>query len=617
MTRATKLLLGCLPPVLLAAGLYATAAPASAVAYGGYSDWKSVSAGHTRTCAIRTNGKIYCFNTNGTGSSLFSISGYSDWKSVSVGASHQCAIRGSGVLYCWGSDTYGQVGNGSAGSASSPQRIGTASDWRSVSAGGRHTCAIRGSGFLRCWGDDTSGQAGNGPGVASPTAPSAVSGTASDWKSVSAGGAHTCAIRGSGLLRCWGSDASGQAGNGSLGSPTTPDPVDSSATNWRSVSAGSTHTCGILGTGLAACWGSDSRGQLGNGGDGSRLSPSKVNSALTDWKSASAGGEHTCGIRGSGALYCWGDNSAGQSSSATDPAQSPDRYGTLNDWRTADTGYRHTCAIRGSGSLYCWGAQTPPSNGLPAGTQYPAKILDLRRWKLTIPYDGSDAGSTADEIKWPALGTYISRSFFHANSANNAVVFRSPVGGAKTGGSVFARSEMRERTLWNGSSQTNCNWSNRTGTHILWIRQAVTHLPPRIPRVVVGQIHDPRDEVVMIRVDGSTIIAEASYPDPAYEDGRKVQRTLATGYKLGTPFTIKITANSKGVYVAYNGGTPTLFAGRVARNASPDKTTGDGWFFKAGLYLQTNTAKGEAPDQYGEGVISSLSIYHSNGQCPS
>jgi hypothetical protein len=178
---------------------------------------------------------------------------------------------------------------------------------------------------------------------------------------------------------------------------------------------------------------------------------------------------------------------------------------------------------------------------------------------------------------------------------------------------------MRERTLWNGSDQSNCDWSNQSGTHTMKITQKVTHLPPRVPRVVVGQIHDPRDEVVMIRVDGTNIIAEASYPDPAFEDGRKERKPLASGYKLGTYFTIRITAAPSGVVVYYNEGRSgeksAWFPGRVARNASPDKTSGDGWYFKAGHYLQSNTAKGESSSEFGEAVLSSLTISHSNGVC--
>ena len=609
-----KFILAIVAPLLIVAGLYATTSPASAVAYGGHTDWRTISAGGSHTCAIRATGQLYCWGTDGTGSSFYPLSGYRDWKSVSVGTAHRCAIRGTGYLYCWGSDAYGQVGNGSAGAPSKPFRIGSATTWRSVSAGATHTCGIRGTGILACWGSDVDGKLGNGPS-GNASMPVQV-GSVTSWKSVTAGGSHTCAIRGAGNLYCWGSDSSGQVGNGGATNTAVPSPKRISSAAWNSVSAGDSHTCAIRADGLLGCWGSDDSGQLGNGTGGDRSAPARTTNA-SDWKRVDTGDSHTCAFRGTGTLYCWGSNEFRQSaeSGAASSYSTPVRISSVN-WRVISAGMRHTCALPASSSrIYCWGAQRQPSIGLPAGTAYPAKVLDLRRWKLTIPYDGSDAGTTADEIKWAPLGTYISRSFFHANSTNTAVVFRSPVGGAKTGGSVFARSEMRERTLWDGSSQTNCNWSNRSGTHTMTIRQAVTHLPPRLPRVVVGQIHDPRDEVVMIRVNGSTIIAEASYPDPAYEDGRKVQRTLATGYKLGTFFTIKFTANSKGVYVAYNGGSPTLFAGRVSKNTSDSKTTGDGWYFKAGMYLQTNTAKGEAPNEFGEGVISNLAITHPSGLC--
>ena len=621
MNRGNRLL-ALVTPLLVAAGFFASGGPASATTYPG-SDWKTISAGDSKTCGIRTNGRLYCWNTDGTGSSLFSISGYSDWKSVSVGRAHQCAIRGTGLLYCWGDDTYGQVGNGSTtGNPSSPVRVaGTATTWKSVSAGANHTCAVLGSGYLYCWGDDTAGQLGNGSTDGSQTGPDRVAGTSTSWKSVTAGGTHTCGILGTGYLYCWGDDTNGQVGNGdTTGNPTGPVRVAGTATTWKSVSAGANHTCAVLGSGYLYCWGDDTTGQLGNGSGttAGQAAPTRI-TTVYDWRSISAGSGHTCGVRAAGALYCWGDNTYGQVGGSANPVQSPLRYSTLNDWTAPDTGSRFSCGLRGAGSLYCWGAQQAPSNGTPAGTAYPAQVLDLRRWKLTIPYDGSDADTVADEIKWPTLGTYRNLNFFHTTSDNKAAVFRAQVGGAKTGGSVFARSELRERTLWDGSSQANCDWSNQSGTHTMRITQKVTHLPRVIPRVVVGQIHDPRDEVVMVRVNGTDIIAEASYPHPDYPDGRKVTVPLAGGYRVGTTFTIRITAGPTGVAVYYNeglsGAKTAWFAGRVARNASPDKTTGDGWFFKAGLYLQTNTAKGEAPTEYGEGVISNLTINHSDGVC--
>ncbi len=613
MTRGTRSFFPAIAAFLMVvAGLCATTTPASAVAYAGYSDWRTISANGTQTCAIRTTGYLYCWNTDGTGSAGIPLSGYRDWKSVSVGASHRCAIRSTGLLYCWGSDTYGQVGNGSLGSPSSPVRIGGATDWKTVSAGEKHTCGIRGSGLLACWGSDENGQLGNGePASGYASVPIRV-GTAVGWKAVTTGGAHACAIWGNNTLYCWGSDAAGQVGNGgSAASTPVTSPTRISAASWLAVNAGGNHSCAIRSDGLLGCWGSDSNGQLGNGDLGDRTAPVRTTN-VTDWKRLSTGTNHTCAYRGTGTLYCWGKNDARQSveTSSSESFQTPQRYVGIYDWRTIAAGDRHTCAIRATGRIYCWGDQKAPSTGTPAGTKPPAQVLDLRRWKITIPVDGSDAGTAADEVKWPELGTYLSLSHFHANLDNTAVVFRSPVGGAKTGGSVFARSELRERTLWTGSGQKNCDWTNQSGTHVMEIRQAVTHLPPKVPRVVVGQIHDPSDEVVMVRVDGSTISAEASYPDPGYPDGRKVNRVMATGYKLGTPFTIKITANPNGVFVAYNGVTKASFLDRVSTGAATD-----GWYFKAGLYLQTNTDKGEAATEYGEAVISNLTLSHSNGAC--
>jgi alpha-tubulin suppressor-like RCC1 family protein len=601
VTRATKLLLAALTPLLVAAGLYATTAPASAVAYGGYTDWKTISAGGSHTCAIRTTSQLYCWGTDGTGSALYPISGYRDWKSVSVGASHRCAVRGTGYLYCWGSDSYGQVGNGSLGSPSTPARVGGSTDWKSVSAGDTHTCGIRGAGILYCWGHDADGQLGNGAGSVSDfTVPTRV-GTAQGWKSVSAGGAHTCAIWGNSTLYCWGSDASGQVGNGSTSGDDVSSPTRISAATWSSVSAGGSHSCAVRSDGLLGCWGSDSDGQLGNGTGGDRSAPASTTNA-TDWKRVSAGANHTCAYRGTGTLYCWGANDQRQSveSSSTSSFQTPQRYSGIYDWKAVDAGSQHTCAIPGSSRIYCWGAQKAPSNGTPAGSAYPASLSSvgyLKAWKVTLPVDGSDAGPDADEIKQPALATYRSLSYFHTNSNNGAVVLRAPVGGATTPGSVFARTELRNMYPYDGVKAVSYNWTS--GTHVLEINQAYTHLPKLIPKVVGVQIHDPDHEVLMIRLDGTRLYAQVRQLNGTY-----TEVTFTNSYQLGTRFNAKVTANANGIFIDYNGVRKASFAGRRPSSSVY-------WYFKAGCYLHSKTSAGEAPNEYGEVLIYSLKTTHS------
>jgi len=103
--------------------------------------------------------------------------GSSDWRQVSAGFSHTCGIRSSGRLYCWGSDEYGRLGNGGADSnASTPVQVaGGATNWASVTAGSYHTCALRTTGRLYCWGRDANGQLGDNATLANQPTPVEVS----------------------------------------------------------------------------------------------------------------------------------------------------------------------------------------------------------------------------------------------------------------------------------------------------------------------------------------------------------------------------------------------------------------------------------------------------------
>jgi alpha-tubulin suppressor-like RCC1 family protein len=74
------------------------------------------------------------------------------------------------------------------------------------------------------------------------------------------------------------------------------------------------------------------------------------------WSNISAGGSHTCGVRTSGELDCWGANGSGQlGDGTTDDRTSPVRVGTASDWETVSCGIEHSCALKANGMLYCWG----------------------------------------------------------------------------------------------------------------------------------------------------------------------------------------------------------------------------------------------------------------------
>lgn len=233
------------------------------------------------------------------------------FKSVTVGGNHACAISTTDVAYCWGADASGQLGDARRINSTTPIPLAVgfeSSKWSRLSAGESHTCGISTGGSAYCWGENASGQLGNGaPGPDADTPTSAAGGLT--FAEISAGGRHACGIATGGDLYCWGANDSLQ-----LGASTAPLLVSgtpllvSGISNVIQVSAGANHTCAVVQGGQAYCWGSASWGQVGNGTtSGIVTSPAQVSGAQ-QFRSISAGLRHTCGIDTSNISWCWGSN---------------------------------------------------------------------------------------------------------------------------------------------------------------------------------------------------------------------------------------------------------------------------------------------------------------------
>lgn len=255
------------------------------------------------------------------------------WSVVSAGNEHTCAINTGRSLYCWGNNNGGAVGDGTSGNhRTSPKKIGTSGVWASVSAGGAHTCAISTGNSLYCWGFNNNGQIGDGT-AGSPDnnrlSPKKI-GTSGVWASVSAGAAHTCAITTGKSLYCWGFNGFGQVGDGTSGNQRpSPKKIGTSGA-WAVGSAGGTngngHTCATTTGNSLYCWGYNQYGQIGDGTSGSptndRHTPKKVGTSGV-WAGSSGGAAHTCAISTGQSLYCWGRNDLGQIGDGTSGNQRP------------------------------------------------------------------------------------------------------------------------------------------------------------------------------------------------------------------------------------------------------------------------------------------------------
>lgn len=222
--------------------------------------------------------------------------------------------------------------------------------------------------------------------------------------------------------------------------------------------------------------------------------------------------------------------------------------------------------------------------GAAAGS--PGELLDLQDWYLTLP-TGSEG--EPEDVQQPDLQTY-SSEYFRMNDDGDGVVFRANAGGVTTENSEYPRSELREMT-----GGEHAAWSNTTGTHTLEVREAITEVPPAKPEVVAAQIHGGDDDVLQIRLEGSTLAAQ-------YADGQE-QTVLDPGYQLGTPYDLRIVAAEGRITVFYDG-----------QRKAEIEASGSGWYWKVGAYTQSNPDQGDDADAAGEVVLYSLQIEHTDAQ---
>ena len=101
-----------------------------------------------------------------------------------------------------GSQSPGQLGDGTTTGRSSPVAVQGLTGAVAVSAGGPSACALLIDHTVACWGDNAIGELGNGTRVGSRT-PVAVTGL-TDITAVSMGDQHACALHANGTVSCWG-----------------------------------------------------------------------------------------------------------------------------------------------------------------------------------------------------------------------------------------------------------------------------------------------------------------------------------------------------------------------------------------------------------------------------
>lgn len=319
---------------------------------------------------------------------------------VGGGDQFTCALLSNGSVYCWGANGFGQLGLGTGNTADkhTPQKVTIAGAVSQIAVGGSHACALMAADqSVECWGYNQSGQLGRGSKDANAHPDvQPVLGLAAKVASLAAGQYFTCAVLVTGAAQCWGANDTGQLGTGTsevadpspqtMCAPGTSGSPCTAASGVKEVAGGAQHSCVRFANNTIACSGFNMFGELGFDFDGSTLSytnPKTVSGippAGTAPVQLSLSGHDSCARMSSGQVYCWGDNGSNQLGRGTTPGDnaipaavcSSETCATKLNAVALGVGAQHMCAVTAGAvsAVTCWGSNSSLQMG--DGTSTPS-----------------------------------------------------------------------------------------------------------------------------------------------------------------------------------------------------------------------------------------------------
>ena len=198
---------------------------------------------------------------------------------LSIGDEGLCGMDGTTVRCC-GSNSVGQLGDGTTNDRNALAAVKLPAGARSVSYGWTVTpCAVMLDSTVECWGWNDLGQVGDGTIGGIRPLPVPVAGL-KDVDRVAVGGRHSCALLRDHTARCWGGNLDGEIGDGTTTNRPSPVPLRSPTGygNWllSDIQTGGGFTCAVDMDGKVWCWGRNEYGQLGDGTTVNRTVPTRV-----------------------------------------------------------------------------------------------------------------------------------------------------------------------------------------------------------------------------------------------------------------------------------------------------------------------------------------------------
>lgn len=276
-------------------------------------------------------------------------------------------------LWLWGGGGGGAGGSKGGGlgqnnsilNVSSPvQTVSGGTNWKSVFSSGTGTvAAIKLDGTLWLWGNGTSGEMGDNTTLSKSSPVQTITG-GTNWVQVAIGvaqgtGAQVGAIKNDGTLWMWGLQSQGSLGTNNSLQYSSPVQTVAGGTTWKQVSCGQYFSTAVKNDGTLWTWGYNYYGALGDNTTLGKSSPIQTISLGTNWSMVSAGYRHTGAVKNDGTLWMWGNNTYGQLGNNATLLKHSSPVQTIaggTNWKQVSCGTSNTSAIKADGTLWMWGS---------------------------------------------------------------------------------------------------------------------------------------------------------------------------------------------------------------------------------------------------------------------
>jgi alpha-tubulin suppressor-like RCC1 family protein len=232
-------------------------------------------------------------------------------QKISAGVFHSLAICGDGSVMGWGNNMFGELGNGMNGAVEHhPVAASGLTGMTAIGGGANFTVALKNDGSVWTWGSNTYGELGNGSPAGFSNVPVQVS-SIYDITSIARGIQNAVVLKNDGTVWDWGYNNYGQLGNGTSGSYSNVPVQVSGLAGVVAVAGGAYHSLALKNDGTVWTWGFNMYGQLGNGTNTNSNVPVQV-TTLAGIVAVAGGHGHSLALKNDGTVWDWGYNNFGQ-----------------------------------------------------------------------------------------------------------------------------------------------------------------------------------------------------------------------------------------------------------------------------------------------------------------